>query len=244
MTHREKRTWERQEKILMQSRECNYAGMELSWRQRGLVVRPLWFPAACSLFIITERVILHCLVMSGYIFLDVNYNAACLTSVSSSPENCNWFSHCYYGMHCYPEESFSLHLPSPMPSLAPEKAESFHYCVAEKVLRVKAAKSAPYDEGNRCLRIPVIGAWTELVSRKKRRNLLHFFHCSCLLWKALRQDFIARSQQVCLGYLAQGLKQNDPLWLHKAAFPPCPSQASVSRGDTQTWGWVTQGSQM
>lgn len=140
MTHREKRTRERQEKILMQTWECNYAGMELSWRQRGLVERPLWFSAACSLFIITERVILHCLVMSSYIFLDVNYNTACLTSVPSSPENCNWFSHCYYGKHCYPGESFSLHLPSPMPCHAPEKAEIFHYCVAQKLLWVKTVK--------------------------------------------------------------------------------------------------------
>lgn len=172
----------------MQTWECNYAEMELSWRQRGLVVRPLWFPAACSLFIITERVILHCLVMSGYIFLDVNYNAACLTSVSSSPENCNWFSHCYYGTHGYPGKSFSLHLPSPMPSLAPEKAESFHYCVAEKVLWVKAVKgmcSIWKGQWKVWLHIPVLGAWTELVSRKNRGIYFTFF-AVCPYWKKHR----------------------------------------------------------
>lgn len=64
---------------------------------------------------------------------------------------------------------------------------------------------------------------------KKWRNWLHFFHCSSLLGKALRQDFIARSQQLYLGYLAQGLEQNDPLWLHPAS-PPCPTKHQSAEG--------------
>lgn len=145
--------------------------MELSWRQRGLVERPLWFPAACSLFIITGRVILRCLVMSGYIFLDVNYNTACLTLVSSSPANCNWFSHCYYGAHCYTGESFFLHLPSPTLSHAPKTAKSFHYCVTGKVRWIKAAKGVCLTgKGQQVgLWTSVLGAWIELVSRKNWR---------------------------------------------------------------------------
>lgn len=109
--------------------------------------------------------------MSGYIFLDVNYNTACLTSVSSSPANCNWFSHCYYGAHCYTGESFSLHLPSATLSHAPEMARSFHYCVTGKVPRVNAAKGMCLTgKGQQVgLWIPVLGAWIELVSRKKWR---------------------------------------------------------------------------
>lgn len=169
--------------------------------------------------------------MSGYIFLDVNYNTAYLTSVSSSPANCNWFSHCYYGTHCYPGESFSLHLPSPMPSHAPEKPKAFITVWLKKCCGLKQQKvCASHEKGNRCgSKYQSLGHGQSWSVEEMWGHLLHFFHCSSLLGKALRQDIVARSQQPYLGYLAQGLEQNGPLWPHQAASPPRPS-TSQQRG--------------
>lgn len=128
-----------------------------------------------------------------------------------------------------------------MPSPAPEKAESFHYCVAEKVLWVKAAKGVCSTWKGQ--QVCPCGAQTDVVSRKKMEELASLSSLFILIGKSIEARFYSKVPATLPWIFGT---RSGAEWSPVA--PSCLSsvshQASVSKGDTQTWGGVTQGSQI
>lgn len=71
------------------------------------------------------------------------------------------------------------------------KAKSFHYCVAEKVLWVEAAKGVCLTwKGQQVwLQVPVFGAWAELVSRRNVGTLASLFSLFILIRKSIEARY-------------------------------------------------------